>query len=238
MKKVNIKKGLRLLITIFIIGCQNLNPTVNKFRNYLPPKDLMVLEKMVDYFDELIMDKYNGDPSLFWKNILDDKAALDEHEKKRACELLKEFEESTLEYKSEKLEYDTVYASNYYKIEDKELYSEEPVIMTVTQEQDTSWDLRFFPREQTIEENINEVKKEGYWNYISKSSFVKALIASASNDEEVKEYIEARNTIVKLNYKNMVQEILDSKIDTNDYFIKRIVVFEILSKQVKEEYGC
>lgn len=221
-----------------MIGCKMENPIKIKFEKNLPVQDLMVLDEMTNEFGQLIKNKYKGKIENFLADIVNKKTIFDANDERKYCLLLSKFRKSTLEYKSEKLKYDTVYASNNYQIGEEEFYSEEPVIMTVTQNQDTSWEDLIVFGEQTTQKKIQEVKNRGYWNHISESSFVKAIIESKIDDKDIQGFIDSKQAIGDLNPIGMANSILESKIDVNDYLIKRIIIFEIFRKQIKKEHGC
>lgn len=232
------KQKLYIFLIILTIGC-NLNTSKeSKFERNLPKKDLIMLNRLVEKFDELIKNKYEGNINEFLNRVVEGKSIIEIADKNSNCQILIEFEKSTLEYKSEKLQYDTVYASNNYKIGDEELFSYESLIMAVTQDRDTGWEDIVVFGEQTTEQKIEEVKKHGYWNHISESSFVRALIETKIENQDIDEYIDARQSDGELNPRLMANGILESKIDVNNYFIKRIIVFEIFRKQIKKEHEC
>jgi len=232
------KQKLYILLIILTIGC-NLNfSKESKFERNLPKKDLIMLNRLVENFDKLIENKYEGNINEFLNRVVEGKSIIEIADKNSNCQILIEFEKSTLEYKSEKLQYDTVYASNNYKIGEEELFSDELLIITVTQDKDTSWeDFEVFG-EQITEKKMKEIKKHGYWNHISESSFERALIETKIENQDIDEYIDARQSVGELNPRLMANGILESKIGANNYFIKRIIVFEIFRKQMKKEHKC
>jgi len=232
------KHKLYILLIILIIGCNSNSPIESKFEKKLPKEDLIVLNQLVQKFDELIDDEYEGNIQEFLKRIAEEESIAGIKDKNINCQILVKFEKSTLEYRSEKLQYDTVYASNYFRIGEEELFSEEPVIMTVTQDRDTSWVDIIVSGAQTTEKKIEVVRKDGYWNHVSESSFVRALIETKIKNHDVGEYVDARKSFGELNPRLMANGILESKINTNNYFMKRIIVFEIFRKQIKKEHGC
>ena len=220
-----------------MIGCKFKDSKKEKFKENLPKNDLIVLEKLGNNFDQLLIKKYDGNIRLFLADVKNERLVFDDN-KKGNCDLLKEFEESTLEFKSEILQYDTVYASKSYKLGSEEFYSNQPVIITITQDQDTSWEYVVVYGEETTEKKIEQVKKRGYWNHISESSFVNALIESNLENGDIKEYMEAKKSTGELNPRAMANGILESNIKVDDYFIKYIIVFEIFRKQIRKGYGC
>ena len=232
------KQKLYILLLILTIGCSLKSSIESKFEGNLPKEDLIMLNRLVEKFDELIENKYEGNIPDFLNSVAEGESITEIVNKNSDCQILLAFEKSTLEYKGEKLQYDTVYASNYYKIGEEELFSEDLIIMTVTQDRDTSWGDIVVIGEQTTQKKIEEIKKQGYWNHISESSFVRALTETKIENQEIDEYLDRRQAVGELNPKSMANALLEFKIDVNSYFIKRIIVFEIFRQQIKREHGC
>jgi len=112
------------------------------------------------------------------------------------------------------------------------------MIIIVTQNKDTSEQLEILYGDNSWQAQVEKAKNDGYWNLINESSFVKAL-KHKENPKEIDEYIETRETIGKWNYRKIAESMeQDSKIDYEEYFIKRIIVFEIISEHMKQEHGC
>ncbi len=226
-------------ISIYIlVSCSSRNATELQFDQFLPDNDLTILTKMVNSYDDLIKTKYKGELYYLLDDVINGNQIFQQNDSSKLCDLIKEFELSTLEFKSEKTQYDSVYASNYYKIGDDEQFSDEPIIMTITQEHDTSWIDFVAIGVETVEEKIHFVKEQGYWKHISESSFVNSLIELNSKDENILSYIDRRQAVGYVNPKVMAEGIMENKINHNDYLIKRIIVFELYRNLIKEVYGC
>jgi len=136
--------------------------------------------------------------------------------------------------KGVKLKYDTVFIGHSRISNDLS----DTMIIIVTQNKDTSEQLEILYGDNSWQAQVEKAKNDGYWNLINESSFVKAL-KHKENPKEIDEYIETRETIGKWNYRKIAESMeQDSKIDYEEYFIKRIIVFEIISEHMKQEHGC
>ena len=54
----------------------------------------------------------------------------------------------------------------------------------------------------------------------------------------IEQYLDRRENVGFVSPKIMAAGILKEKVDEEDYFIKRIIVFELFIRQIKEEYEC
>lgn len=229
-------KSILLILTVIgLFSYQNTNPTIHKFERALPKEDLAILEEMVGVYDEFIQENYEGQAKRFLQDIIDEKAIILHLNKEKVRELMEVFKATTIEFKSELLQYDTVFASNYYDIGGETFYTEDSIVMTISQTQDTNWHNVVVYGEQTIEKKIKEVKEYGYWNHISESSFVNALAAVQSEDKDIEEYVNRRKNVGVVHPKIMVSGTLKFDMDVEDYFIKRIIVFEIFRRELEKE---
>ena len=159
--------------------------------------------------------------------------ALNNANKQEYCKLVKMFDESTLEYKMQNVKYDSVYIS------------EQGEIIRIRQPEDISEDelqleeeIEISPNNLTIEEQIEEIKWRGYLRFISASSFTLALSKISVSKIEIQEYIDTKDIVGYINPQKMALSILKNEIDDDNYFIKRIIVFEIFIAQIRKEYSC
>jgi len=233
--KINI---LIILLSLITTGCQQKKSNINRFEENLPKSDLTVLDKLAKEFDQFIEKRYDGKIDSFLTGVAETKRIFDRSEGGDYCQLLEKFDKSTLEYKSEKLSYDTVYTSNFYKTRDEEFYSADPIFITVTQEKDTGWEDLMLLDEQTLQHKIDYIEKVGYWKFISESSFVNSLTETNIRNKNVVNYIEARHTFGNLNPATTSRAIRKLELDLDNYFVKRIIVFEIFAEIIKLEYQC
>ena len=228
------KKELCIILIVFtIIGCDSRNKLEIEFENHLLTTDRIILEKIVSSYDNLIETEYNGVADEFFSRIESNNPISNTANKQEYCELVKMFDESTLEYKSQNIKYDSVYISdqgNIIRIEQQEDISEN--------ELQFDEEIEMFPNSLTIEEQIEEIKENGYWRFISASSFTSALSKISDGKTEIQEYINAKDAVAYLSPQRMASSVLKSEIDVSNYFIKRIIAIELFIHQIKNEYGC
>ena len=234
------KDTIYILIIILSIGCGGKSTLESDFEKSLPKEDLMILNDLVGKFDDLVESKYQGDVRKLLAEIGDEETVFENIDSSSNCKLIKGFENSTLEFRSEKLQYDTVYSSNYHSwFGEEKSYSDEPIIVTVAQDRDTSWgDIIIVQGEQTTQNMIEQIRKDGYWNHISDSSFLKALKEVNLNNSAIAQYIDAKLAAGELNHVLIAKTTLENDIDIDNYFIKRIIIFEVFRNQMKREHGC
>lgn len=222
-----------ILIVLTCMSCKNRNQLEIEFENHLPATDQKLLENIVSSYDNLIKTVYNGKVDEFYSLIESNKPTLKELMKEEYCELVKMFDESNLEYKSKNVKYDSVYMSNQGNI--ISVMQEEDIIKDELQLDE---EIEIFPQGSTVEEQLNEVKKRGYWRFISESSFKLALSKIAKNKPEIQEYVDRKDAVGYISPKLMAKSLLENNINENDYFIKRIIAIELFIQQIKLEYGC
>ena len=99
-------------------------------------------------------------------------------------------------------------------------------------------EIEISPNNLTIEEQIEEIKRRGYLRFISASSFTSALSKISDSKIEIQEYIDTKDIVGYINPQQMASSILKNKIDDDNYFLKRIIVFEIFIAQIRKEYSC
>ena len=213
-----------LLSLIFLLACQS-SSEKNSFTHKLPKADSITLEKWVAFYDKLLVDNY---ATLQPTKLLEDLSASQTsdwiYNKEELCTLLSEFESSTLELKIERADYDTVYQEN-------------STLISVTQEKDTVESILFAPDDHPLSA-VELTQQEGYIRLINESSFVQALKAEQISPE-ITQYVEAREFFGKIGYSEMVEVLLnDTTVDHQDFYIKRIVVFEILYSYMASKHGC
>ena len=217
-----------LLSLIFLLACQS-SSEKNSFTHKLPKADAITLEKWVAFYDKLLVDNYATiQPNLQPTKLLEDLSASQTsdwiYNKEELCTLLSEFESSTLELKIERADYDTVYQEN-------------STLISVTQEKDTVESILFAPDDHPLSA-VELTQQEGYIRLINESSFVRALKAEHISPE-ITQYVEAREFFGKPGYSEMVEVLLnDTTVDHQDFYIKRIVVFEILYSYMASKHGC
>ena len=199
----------------------------------MPTADRVLLTKIINTYDNLINTEYNGVADDFYSRIGSNSPALNNANKQEYCKLVKMFDESTLEYKIQNVKYDSVYIS------------EQGEIIRIRQPEDISKDelqleevIEISPNNLTIEEQIEEIKRRGYLRFISASSFTSALSKISDSKIEIQEYIDTKDIVGYINPQKMASSILKNKIDDDNYFIKRIIVFEIFIAQIRKEYSC
>jgi len=224
---------LILLIILTSISCKNRNQLEIEFENQLPETDQITLDRIVNSYDNFIRNEFKGDTHQFLSRIETAKQVLSDSIKQEYCELARMFDESTLEFKSQNVKYDSVYVS------------ESGSIIRIQQPEDISEDelqideeISILPSGRTIEEEIEEIKNRGYWRFISASSFTTALSKTVNENIEIMKYVDAKDAVGHLNPQRMAASILESEIDVDNYFIKRIIALELYIKQIKSEYGC
>jgi hypothetical protein len=87
-----------LLIVLTFIGCESRNQLEIEFENHLPTTDRILLQKIVKSYDKLIGTEYNGIADEFFSRVESNSPILNIKSKQEYCELVKMFDESTLEY--------------------------------------------------------------------------------------------------------------------------------------------
>ncbi|MGK0313967.1 MAG: hypothetical protein ACI86M_000177 [Saprospiraceae bacterium] len=220
-----------------MLSCNNDNSRINSFNQNLPHNDRIVLEELVDLFEKLLRDNY-GESKNQTRTMLNDIVngnTIDwEYDKQEVCSVLNSFQNSTLELKGEKLKYDTVYAGISLITKDPQ----DTVVITITQDKDTSEELVYLTGNDSFKAQVEQVKEYGYWNLLNRSSFVQAL-KHERNPELINQYIHRREAVGKWSHKFIAKSMgADSAINFNDYFIKRIVVFEVFYENLRIEHGC
>jgi len=203
------------------------------FENKLTETDQTTLDRIIISYDNFIKSEFKGKTDQFLSQIESNKQVLNKLKKQEYCELVRMFDESTLEYKSKNVNYDSVYISDSGSI------------ITIPQPEDVSEiglkldeEISILRPGRTIEEEIEEIKNRGYPRFISTSSFISALSKIENENILVKEYVNAREAAGYINPKRMASSILKSEVDVNNYFVKRIIAIELFIKQIKSEYGC
>lgn len=222
-----------IMIVLICISCKSRNQLEIDFENHLPVEDLKVLEGIVSSYDNLIATIYDGKVDKFISQIESNQPSLEENKKQEYCELVRKFDESTLEFKIQNVKYDSVYLSDSGSI------------ISIMQPEDiTESELRLdeeisiLSAGRTIEEEIEEIKNKGYWRFISASSFTAALSEISNYDIEIQGYIARKEAVGYISPQRMASLILKSEIDRENYFIKRILAIELFIAQIKNEYGC
>ena len=222
-----------LLIVLTFIGCESRNQLEIEFENHLPTTDRILLQKIVKSYDRLIDTEYNGIADEFFSRVESNSPILNIKSKQEYCELVKMFDESTLEYKRQNMKYDSVYISeqgNIIRIEQQEDIAKDELQLDE--------EIEIFPNNLTIEEQIEEIKEKGYWRFISSSSFTSALSKISDSKIEIEEYIDVKDVVGYINPQRMASSIIKNEIDEENYFIKRIIAIELFIKQIRKEYGC
>ena len=234
-------KNLILFLLTFLAfaSCKDENRT--QFERNLPEGDLVVLNELIDSFDQFINRKYDGDVKRYLQDVVNRDTIFTEQDTEVNCDLLCSYNESTLEIKSERLDFDTVFASHLETdFNGNKRYSEELSIVSVKQNGDTTWGELIIAgnAEQTLENQILEKKKYGYWKLISASSFLKALENTEIRNKDVKNYIEGKQEEGEIYPQRLASETLHFDIDVDDYFIRRILVLEVFINKYKQEKRC
>ncbi len=224
-----------LFIITIPLSCNSENDRIKSFNKLLPETDKEVLNSWLKFYDELIHKNYStsGTKKLL-KDIVDNRTSKWIYNKEHLCRILADFTQSSLEIKGEKLKYDTVFVGHSRITKDVA----DTMIITVTQAKDTSEQQEVLYLDNSWEAQVEKARNDGYWNLINESSFVKAL-NHHENPKEINEYIETRETIGKWSYRKIAESMSqDSTIDYEEYFTKRIIVFEIIIEHMKQEHGC
>ena len=199
----------------------------------MPKSDKIVLQKIVYAYDNLIDSVYNGEVEKFLEEATSKQLIIQRLDKYKYCELVSEYNRSTLAHKNKNMKFDSVYLSkngNIITIKPKEDIDE--VIDFIDEE------IEILAPGQTIEDKIEEYKTRGYWKFISESSFKGALLKISEDKSEIKEYIDVLDITGYIDPKTVVNSIRQNEIDENDYFIKRIIAIEFYIKLIREKYGC
>lgn len=221
-----------ILIGLIFIGCETSNKLEQEFENQLPKTDQILLEKIVNYYDNFIEIKYAGNSNQFFSQIESNKPIFNESNKQSYCELLKMFDESTLENKDKNIKYDSVYLS-----EKGNIITRRQAKDVVDEELEFDDDITILPPGRTIEEEMEEIKEKGYWRRISESSFDSALSKISKNKTEVQAYINRKETVGYINPKIIAFSTRKNEVDRDDYFIKRIIAIELFIRQIRMECG-
>lgn len=234
---------ISLFISILLLSCNSKSEELLKFESYLPQNDLQVLNEWVNLFDEVIRNNYqnNNDKAikLLMNDILNDNADKWNLDEITTCQLIQKFDSSTLELRSRKLKYDTVYSSYNYKLLDSTYYSKEPMIVTISQDKDTSWSDIVIAGIESLEETIEYIENDGYFDTINKSSFTKALDSMNLINPNIQNYLHNKKQLAFLNYKIVAATSLElDKNELENKLIQRIIIFEAFINCLKKEYGC
>jgi len=215
------------------MSCENRDRIQVEFESNLPEADQNLLTQIVNAYEDLIETEYRGEAYKFFSQIELNKRVLNVSNKQEYCELLKKFDRSTLEYKRENVKYDSVYLSDQgeiIRIEQSEDISENELQLDE--------EISILPPGRTIEEEIEEIKRRGYWRFISASSFISALSEISDSKIEIQEYIEVKEAVGLINPQRMASSLIKNEIDEDNYFIKRIIAIELFIKQIRKEFEC
>lgn len=232
-------------MVIFFQCSESKSVDLSNFEESISNSDLEILNKWVVLFDEIFEDNYSKDEKgkiLLFEDILNSNTKKWNLNRDETCKLLKDYNTSTLEYKYIKKQYDTVYYSEKLNPDSQILQFDSVGIVSITQEQDTSYgdDILLPPSiEETIENKIEYIKEQGYCFTLNESSFFGAINNIESKDSIVLDYIYSRNLVGLLNYQTIVANgIRNEKMDLNNEIWRKIFVFEVLIKYIEKEYGC
>lgn len=222
-----------LFLLIFVcLSCTERAQQELEFKNLIPETDYLVLEKIVTLYDQMIKEEFQGNTHEFYAQVELDQPIFDDSLKQTYCQILHELENSTLEYKHENVKFDTAYISDLGEIvrivqpEDKFEHGE-PLEEIIERN----------PR-LTIEEELAEVIKNGYWRTISHSSFTTALRKMSHPSDLIEDYITRKESVLYVHPKKMAEGIREKNIDVEHYFIKRIVVLEVFIQQIRNDINC
>ena len=224
---------LKLIVLSLFFGCEVTNQKELEFENSLPKMDLATIEEMVNVYDNLVESKYNGNPNQLFLEIANDQTIFNKSYAEKYCKLVKKFDNSTLEFKTKKASYDSVYLTTDGTIVKLKKDQEQGKDDLVLEE-----DILLIPQWSTMEEEIQEIKDNGYHEFVSESSFLNALRKIADGNEDVLGFIDRKEMVGYLSPKRLAIGLLEYDLDLNDYFIKRIIVFELFTNQLKIEFGC
>lgn len=231
------KKWNRFIIAIIgvlpLIGCDVRTPPVIAFESALPNTDLRLLEKLVASYDEMIVAKFDGDPTVFIDAIQNDESIFDKHDRGYLCELINLIDASTLNFRTERMSYDTVFLSGNgtvvartadFSPDDDMNFMEEEIIILRSGESDTA--------------QFERIVNEGYQKFVSESSVIVGFRSIAHLNKEVEQYLKRRRDAATSNVRIKAKSISGMLVDTEDYFIKRIIVFELYIGQIRKELEC
>lgn len=227
------KECFMMLIILTCISCENRNQLELAFENHLPKNDQILLEDIVNSYDHLIETAYNGDAYEFFSQIESERPLPKGFNKSAYCELVNRFDKSTLAFKSQNIKYDTVYLSEQGNI----ITKEQPEDIT---ENGLALDeeITILPPGGTIEEEIEKIKKRGYWRFISASSFRTALEKVSNEHADIQAYIDKKEAVGYINPQIMASSVVKHKMDAENYFIKRIIAIELFLYQIRKTYRC
>lgn len=149
-------------------------------------------------------------------------------------------EEDYLSFGSEHLEYRQKGEKNY-------LYLQDSLIRIIDQDSFFNEEIAIYPPNRTIEEELIKVQEHGYLNFSSNSLFDEAIdsikhIYSKDDVLELKSYVEVKKERIDIEHWRLAEylheEYCTKNIDLNDYFLKRIIVFEIFVEYLFLESDC
>jgi len=228
----NTLKFLLLLCFSFITlsSCDQRPEELRAFEDALPPKDLVALNDMVVYFEEIIVNRYNGDRDSLLQRIVDRAPLKEIFYLDENNDLYTQFLESTLNFKDIKHKYQEAFLNNGHKPpkEDKFYMKNQDQYLAIDKNGDTSFIPPFIiSGVETIEEHIAYIIEDGYWERIHDSSFFNSL--ENIENQRVQEYLERRNQIGPLNPSIMAAHILYNINLDKDVFAKRVFLFEMFA---------
>ena len=228
------KRLLLVIVAIpILIGCETASQKEREFEKSLPQADLIVLEKIVESYNNLLESKYNGDPKQLFSAISSGQPILNEAREPQYCELINLLSSSTLEYKSRNVKYDSVYLADDGSIKKVRKENDSTNYKLVLDE-----DFIVLPPGRTIEEEVERIREEGYWEFVSESSFISALKSIADGNTDLEQYIDRKENVGYVDTKSMARSLMEDDISDDNYFVKRIVALELFINKVKIEYGC
>ena len=212
-----------LVLIISLMACHG-DENIDRFEAGSPKQDLEVLEDWIIFYEDLVEENYpSNDPRELLLDISNDLVSGLNINQERLCRLINRYDSSTLEAKYQRHDYDTVYATNLEDINPSvaEIYS-------VTKDGDTIEALTMLAPNKTVESLVEEEKINGYTELISEGSFILGL-EKVRDRKDIEGKLEVYEQVGKIPPKLAAKNIAHNQsIDHEDYFIKRIIVVDIL----------
>ncbi len=231
------KEIIILIVSSIVLGCNFNDSRINTFEKALPDRDLVVLNRWVEFYDSLVSINYSENEfkgQHLLSAIVEKKKIKLNNLEHKICDLIAEINHSTLEEKTNWFSYDSVFIGRSLF----EPISNDSMIITIDQDGERNEELVIVPNGNgSLTEQMNYIKNKGYERIVSESTLINAL-EKIDGPEELYDYLNRRKEVGRLNYRSVAESWLESEINFDSYFLKRILIVEVIYPFYSNEYEC
>lgn len=232
---------LSILSITLVLNCSKKDIELQKFETEIPSNDLLILNNWVSAYDEIVKINYidqNKDINNFLLDLVKDDTLNWNLGSNKICNLIEEFNNSTLEHRYINLNYDTL-----FKVVGRNFWGEytnenDTIIAGIKEDKDTAWIDESILGIDGIDKMIEYKKKEGYRETLNESSFLSALEKINTSDSIILSYIHERKLIGYSNSKSLAVGAIEYNLGKKKGVIKKILVFAIFIEYIRFNNGC